>query len=112
MKNQTQQTAQHTPGPKVGDVVRFMTRNHPTMGEEYEVIGRVGKDDRGLHAGGRFLNTAIGDIVIVQGSVERAAPKLLKALKPFVHFPSISKDVRHAQEKARAAIAEAEGGGE
>ena len=39
----------------VGDVVGFFDRAHPTMGESYEVIGRVGKDARGLYAGNPYL---------------------------------------------------------
>jgi len=39
----------------VGDVVGFYDRAHPTMGQAVEVIGRVGKDARGLYAGTRYL---------------------------------------------------------
>lgn len=65
---------------KVGDIVKYKTRNHPVLGEEYEVIGRIEHDARGLHAGGRYLFTAIGDIEIIQGSLERAAPDMYAAL--------------------------------
>lgn len=39
---------------EVGDIVSFMTTNHP-MNPDYEVIGRVERDAKGLHAGGRYL---------------------------------------------------------
>lgn len=42
-------------GPKVGDIVSFMVRPHPTMGAPYEVIGRVEAGAGRLHAGGRYL---------------------------------------------------------
>lgn len=41
--------------PQVGDIVAFMVRAHPIMGVPYEVIGRVERDSRGLHAGNRYL---------------------------------------------------------
>lgn len=56
------------PPPKPGDIVSFMTRAHPIMGKEYEVIGRVQNDARGLHAGNRYLWTATGPITIIQSN--------------------------------------------
>jgi hypothetical protein len=43
-----------TSKPEIGDIVCFMARAHP-LSEPYEIIGRVERDARGLHAGNRYL---------------------------------------------------------
>lgn len=48
---------------EVGDIVLFMSQSHP-LNRSYEVIGRVERDYKGLHAGNRYL--PLSGVTIIQ----------------------------------------------
>ena len=71
------QPSQNELPPQVGDIVAFMVRAHPIMGVPYEVIGRVERDSRGLHAGNRYL--PLDGVRVVERT--RAAAEAAKVMR-------------------------------